>query len=284
MHTENRASKLGGRVAGVFHSALAAISLVVLGAASANAQTATANQAQAKASRPAVLIVLSAADKWTRADGAKYESGVWAEEFIVMDEKFRKAGFTVDLATPGGVAPTIDKLSMDPKFSSPEHVKHFQSYLASNAARISKPIALKNVDISRYAAVAIPGGHGPVEDLYKDADMGRILVAANRANKIIAPVCHGQAALLAAKDGGRWEFAGRRMTSFSDEEEREFGTANNAPWLLADTLRKNGAVYEKGPNWGAFVVTDRNLMSGQNPASTAPLADAVIAALQRTAK
>lgn len=69
------------------------------------------------------------------------------------------------------------------------------------------------------------------------------------------------------------------MTAFSDEEEVELGTADNAPWLLADTLRKTGARYEKGPNWGAFIVRDGNLLSGQNPASSKPLADAVVAAL-----
>lgn len=110
--------------------------------------------------------------------------------------------------------------------------------------------------------------------------MGRILVEADRAGRIIATVCHGQAALLAAKDDkGKWLFAGRRMTSFSDEEEVELGTADNAPWLLANTLRKSGAAYEKGPNWGAYVVTDGNLLSGQNPASSEPLADAVLKAL-----
>lgn len=116
--------------------------------------------------------------------------------------------------------------------------------------------------------------------MYKDADMGRILVEAERAGRIIAPVCHGQAALLATRDAGSdWLFAGRRMTAFSDEEEVELGTADNAPWLLAETLRKAGAIYEKGPNWGAFVVVDGNLMSGQNPASSAPLAEAVLKAL-----
>lgn len=51
-----------------------------------------------------ILIVLSAANTWTRADGSKYESGVWAEEFVVMDEKFIAEGCTVDIATPGGVS------------------------------------------------------------------------------------------------------------------------------------------------------------------------------------
>ncbi len=227
-----------------------------------------------------ILIVLSAAKTWTRADGSNYESGVWAEEFVVMDEKFVARGCDVDIATPGGVAPTIDPHSMNPAVVGQENVDHFRAYFNAIADRLAKPLVLADVVTADYDAIVIPGGHGPVEDLYKDADMGRILVEANRAGQIIAPVCHGQAALLAAKDHeGKWLFAGRRMTSFSDEEEVELGTADNAPWLLADTLRKSGAAYEKGPNWGAYVVTDGNLLSGQNPASSGPLADAVLKAL-----
>ncbi|WP_431263065.1 type 1 glutamine amidotransferase domain-containing protein [Roseateles chitinivorans] len=258
----------------------AAVALTAMSGAFVQAHGATPAKPAATTQRH-VLIVLSAADKWTRADGSKYDSGVWAEEFVVMDEKFRKEGYQVDIATPGGVAPTIDQRSLDATLVGEEPVKHFKHYLADNAARVAHPLALKDVGASRYDAVVIPGGHGPVEDLYKDADMGRLLVEADRTAKIIAPVCHGQAALLAAKDAqGRWPFAGRRMTSFSDEEEREFGTADNAPWLLAATLRKAGAKYEKGPNWGAYVVKDGNLLTGQNPASSAPLADAVIEALR----
>ena len=228
-----------------------------------------------------ILIVLSAADTWTRADGSKYESGVWAEEFVVMDEKFIAEGCAVDIATPGGVVPTIDPHSMNPTVVGQENVDHFDRYLKSIADRLEKPLVLADIDARAYDAIVIPGGHGPVEDLYKDADMGRILVEADRAGILIAPVCHGQAALLAARDSnGQWLFSGRAMTSFSDEEEVELGTADNAPWLLADTLRKSGARYEKGPNWGAHVVRDGNLLTGQNPASSEPLAEAVLAALR----
>lgn len=227
-----------------------------------------------------ILIVLSAASTWTRADGSKYDSGVWAEEFVVMHEMFVRAGCDVDIATPGGTTPTIDPHSMNPKVVGPEQADHFRKYIDSVAPLLSKPLTLAGVEASGYDVIAIPGGHGPVEDLFKDLDMGRILVEAQRAQKIIAPVCHGQAALLAAKDEqGKWLFAGRKMTAFSDEEEVELGTADNAPWLLADTLRKSGARYEKGKNWAPYVVKDRNLLSGQNPASTAPLVDAVLAEL-----
>lgn len=227
-----------------------------------------------------VLIVLSAADTWTRADGSKYPSGVWAEELVVMHERLAQAGCEIEIATPAGVAPTIDPHSMSPKVVGQANVDHFARYLDSIAGDIAKPLVLAEIDTARYDAVVIPGGHGPVEDLYKDSDMGRILAEADRDGKIIAPVCHGQAALLAAKDEtGQWLFRGRSLTAFSDEEEVELGTADNAPWLLAKTLRSMGAKYEKGPNWGPYVVRDGHLLSGQNPASTAPLADAVLAQL-----
>ena len=177
-----------------------------------------------------ILIVLSAADTWTRADGSKYESGVWAEEFVVMDEAFVAKGCAVDIATPGGVPPTIDPHSMNLAVVGQEKVDHFRTYLHSVADRLAKPLSLVDIDAGRYDAIVIPGGHGPVEDLYKDLDIGRLLVEADRAGKIIAPVCHGQAALLAAKDeAGGWLFSGRAMTAFSDEEEAELGTADNAP-------------------------------------------------------
>jgi putative intracellular protease/amidase len=211
-----------------------------------------------------ILIVLSAADTWTRADGSKYESGVWAEEFVVMDETFIAEGCSVDIATPGGVSPTIDQHSMNPDVVGQANVDHFRAYLDAIADRLASPLVLADIDGRHYDAIVIPGGHGPVEDLYKDADMGRILLEADRAGIL----------------DGSWPFAGRAMTSFSDEEEVELGTADNAPWLLAETLRKAGARYEKGPNWGAYVVRDGNLLTGQNPASSAPLAEAVLAALR----
>lgn len=170
---------------------------------------------------------------------------------------------------------------MNPDVVGQANVNHFRRYLDAIADRLANPLVLADVDGRHYNAIVIPGGHGPVEDLYKDPDMGRILLEADRAGILITPVCHGQAALLAAHGSDRnWPFAGRAMTSFSDEEEVELGTADNAPWLLAETLRKSGARYEKGPNWGAYVVRDGNLLTGQNPASSAPLAEAVLAALR----
>lgn len=228
-----------------------------------------------------ILIVLSAADTWIRADGTEYPTGYWAEEFVVIHQRFVGAGANIAVATPDGQKPTADPHSLDPNgVAGPAALEHAK-YLESISGTLDSPLNLSEVDIADYDAVVVPGGHGPVVDLYRDPSMGRLLTAADEEDgKIVGVVCHGQAALLSANDSdGGWHFAGRRLTAFSDEEEVEFGTADNAPWLLASTLRERGAHYEQGPNWDAYVVRDGRLISGQNPASSGPMADAVLAAL-----
>ncbi len=213
-----------------------------------------------------ILIVLSAADKWTRTDGSTYDSGVWAEEFVVMHEKFAQAGHTIAIATPGGTAPTIDPHSMNPDVVGADNAADYGRYLASIKDVLAHPLMLAGIDMGRYDVVAIPGGHGPVEDLYKDPDMGRVLEAAEGAGKIIAPVCHGPAALLSAKDAnGEWLFKGRKMTAATDQEETALGTARNAPWLLETRLKESGADYTHAGLWEAYIVRDGNLIAVRTP-------------------
>jgi putative intracellular protease/amidase len=229
-----------------------------------------------------ILIVLSGADSWTRTDGSKYPTGYWAQELVDIHEMLVEAGYGVDLATPEGRKPTADPRSLDPSIAGPE-ARRFASYLESISESLRAPLTLSGVNVAAYDAMVIPGGHGPMEDLYKDPAMGRLLFAAEDAGKVVGSVCHGPAALLSAIRSDRsWLYAGRAMTGLSDEEEIEFGTAANAPWLLADTLRKRGARYRKGANWAPYIVRDGRLISGQNPASSAAVADAVLAVLRET--
>jgi hypothetical protein len=51
---------------------------------------------------PHVLMVLTAAKVWTMKNGFPHPTGFWAEEFIRPHEVFGAAGFTIDIATPGG--------------------------------------------------------------------------------------------------------------------------------------------------------------------------------------
>jgi putative intracellular protease/amidase len=226
---------------------------------------------------PRILIVLSAADSWIRADGSPYPTGFWAEELVVPYLRFVDAGVDVDIATPGGLTPTLDRHSVDPAVVG-DRADLLRTEVAAMADRLRHPLVLADIDVGQYDAVFVPGGHAPMVDLYGDPDMGRVLADAVGAEKVVGAVCHGPAALLSATGpDGAWIFAGRRMSAVTDEEEREFGTAEGAPWLLASRLREAGALVEGGPSWQPFVVQDGQLITGQNPASAGRLADAVLA-------
>lgn len=228
-----------------------------------------------------ILMVVSAADSLTMKDGSEHPTGFWAEELVVSHQLLQAAGHTVHLATPRGVKPTVDQVSLAPESAGgKERADGFRNYLASIDAELAAPLALADVDISSYDAVVLPGGHGPMTDLYQDADLGRLLVAADKAGKVIAPFCHGPAGLLSATlDDGSFAFAGRRLTVFTNEEELTGGTGENTPWLVEDALKEKGAVIENAAAWSSNVVRDRNLITGQNPQSSEAVAKEVVKAL-----
>ncbi|MFF3565874.1 type 1 glutamine amidotransferase domain-containing protein [Streptomyces sp. NPDC002574] len=227
-----------------------------------------------------ILMVLSGVDHWTQTDGSKHPSGYWAEEFVVPHRILTEAGFTVDIAAPVGGKPAADPVSLRDDVAGPA-AADYAAYIEDSAEALTNPKALPDVDTADYDAIFLPGGHGPMEDLAHDPDLGRILIEADAAGKIIAPVCHGPAALLSANlPGGRWLFAGRTLTVFTNEEERINGTSDQAPWLVETVLKARGAtVRSAGIAWEAHVVVDGNLYSGQNPASSKPLAERLVAAL-----
>jgi putative intracellular protease/amidase len=98
--------------------------------------------------------------------------------------------------------------------------------------------------------------------------------------KVVASLCHGPAAFLAAGDAeGNWLFKGRKLTAFTDEEEKQAGLADSAPWLLEDRLRAGGAIFESAPAWSSHVVVDGNLITAQNPASAEAAGQAILAKL-----
>jgi putative intracellular protease/amidase len=229
---------------------------------------------------PKILMVLSGVDHWTLTDGTKDPSGYWAEEFVIPHKILTAAGFTVDIAAPVGGTPTADPRSLEEDVAGPEAAE-YASYIEEHADELTNPKRLGDVDVADYDAVFIPGGHGPEEDLAHDPDLGRILTEAETTGKIIAPLCHGPAALLSANaPGGRWLFAGRTLTVFTDEEERLNGTADRAPWLVETVLKARGATVRSADGaWGENVVVDGNLISGQNPASSKALAEKVVETL-----
>ncbi|MBD0841481.1 MULTISPECIES: type 1 glutamine amidotransferase domain-containing protein [unclassified Streptomyces] len=220
-----------------------------------------------------ILFVMTGVDHWTLADGTKHPTGFWAEEAVAPYEAFKAAGHEVVVATPGGVVPTVDKGSLAPEANGGQEGADRIAAALASMDELNHPIRLEDVDLDAYAAVFYPGGHGPMEDLAVNATSGRLLVDTLASGKPLGVVCHAPAALLAAEaSDGSNAFAGYRVAAFTNAEETQAGFADKAKWLLETRLTEAGVDVRVGEPWAPNVVVDRNLVTGQNPASSGPLA------------
>ncbi|MDQ0603838.1 putative intracellular protease/amidase [Streptomyces canus] len=220
-----------------------------------------------------ILFVITGVDHWTLADGTQHPTGFWGEEAVAPYEAFKAAGHEITVATPGGVVPTVDKGSLAAEVNGGQENADRVAGVIAAATELQNPIRLEDVHLDDYAAVFYPGGHGPMEDLAVNTDSGELLTSALESGKPLGVVCHAPAALLAAvKADGANSFAGYRIAAFTNAEETQAGFADKAKWLLQDRLTEAGVQVQVGEPWVPNVVVDRNLVTGQNPASSAPLA------------
>ena len=225
-----------------------------------------------------VLMVVTAADHWTLNDGTHHPTGFWAEELVTPYSVFTNAGWDVDVATPGGTAPTVDQASLDEGAGDADTLQEVKTQLEELQPVLAKPLNLDTVNAADYDLVFYPGGHGPMEDLAVNETSARILIERMTDNTPVALLCHAPAAILATENApGGSPFAGRTMTGFSNDEERAGGLADKAPWLLEDRLVALGAKYDKAQEpWASYVTVDGNLYTGQNPSSSRELAQRLV--------
>jgi putative intracellular protease/amidase len=219
-----------------------------------------------------VLFVVTGASYWTLADGSRHPTGYWAEEFAAPYRVLTGAGHGIVVATPGGVVPHVDSMSLRPAMAGGEQAALDFEETLRVAEELRSPIALAAARLQDYDAVYYPGGHGPMEDLWQDADSGRLLTAALASGKPLAIVCHAPVAMMATRRGVENPFAGYRVTCFTNDEEDAVGLRARARWSAEDEVVKLGVDFSRGPLWEPYTLVDRNLYTGQNPASAGPLA------------
>ena len=71
----------------------------------------------------------------------------------------------------------------------------------------------------------------------------------------------------------------KSFSAFSREEEEQTYGVENVPFILDEALKKEGVTYLSAPPLESHVVTDGRLVTGQNPASAAGVATAMLRAM-----
>jgi putative intracellular protease/amidase len=206
------------------------------------------------------------------------KTGFWVEEFAAPYYVLADAGADITIASPLGGQPPVD-----PKSEAPEAQTHATERFYKDIeviTAVANSLKLSDVNQTDYDAVFYPGGHGPLWDLANDPGSIELIEDFYNAEKPIAFVCHAPAALIKAKTkNGTAIVDGKKITGFSDTEEAAVGLTNVVPFLLETELKKLGAHYSKGPDWGSFVIDDGLLITGQNPASSPDVAKLLLKTL-----
>lgn len=219
-----------------------------------------------------VLVVLTSHDRL--GDTGK-PTGFWLEELAAPWWAFRDAGARVTLASPAGGRPPLDPKS-DLEENQTEATRRFRADAEAMAA-LDATRRLGELDPDGFDALFYPGGHGPMWDLAGDRHSVALIEGFVAEGKPIGAVCHGPAALVSARrPDGEWLVKGRTLTAFTDSEERAVGLDQVVPFLLEDRLKSRGAAFVAGPDWAPHVEVDGRLVTGQNPASSAPAAERLI--------
>jgi putative intracellular protease/amidase len=207
------------------------------------------------------------------------QTGFHLEELTHPFYAFKDAGHTVDIASiKGGEAP-IDPGSRKPDGENADSAERFLKDQAAMAT-IRQTLPIADVNPDSYDAIYLPGGHGTMWDMPDNETLAQLVSTFYQAGKPVASVCHGPAGLVGAKDTtGQPIVAGKRVNSFTDDEERAVELDAVVPFLLETKLRELGAKFEGGDTFTSYAVRDGNLITGQNPLSLEVLSALVLEAM-----
>lgn len=202
------------------------------------------------------------------------KTGLWLPEFTEPYRAFLKKGYEITVSSiRGGKAP-IDERSK----AGLEEEHQWQVAMK----QLDQTPPLHTLQINSFDALFLPGGHGTMFDLPGNPVLERAIRTIYESGKIVAAVCHGPAGLIDVKlTNGQFIAKGKKLTAFTNVEERLAKYDPYMPFLLESRLREQGALFSAEPAWSDHVVRDGNLITGQNPQSSISVAQAVIEALTR---
>ena len=268
--------------------------------------------AASAASKGKILVVMSSAQELELRDGKQYKTGYFLNELAVPLRMLVEAGYTPVFANPKGDTPQMDSNSNHKNYFGGNDAKREDALsFVAKFDSLKKPKTLASVaseGASGYAAVFIPGGHAPMQDLLKEQSLGTILKSFHAAAKPTAIICHGPIVLLAALPqpakfqsaliagdaaavkslSQGWPYAGYKVSVFATSEEKQIeGAAQLGGQVLFypdAALAAVGATIQNGADWQPNVVVDRELITGQQPFSDDALGKALLAKLAAQAK
>lgn len=221
-----------------------------------------------------ILVVVTSVDKYASCG---YRTGLWLGELTHFHDVVEEAGHQMTIASiAGGQVPldpeSLGMLVLKQGGTGKRYVDRDFMALLENTASVA------DVAGQQFDAVYLTGGHGVMFDFPHSVELANILAATYERGAIVSAVCHGPAGLLNVRlSDGTHLLEGKKVTGFSWPEEKLAGRDDYVPFRLDEALEANGAKYKKALRpLAEKVVTDGNLVTGQNPTSAEGVAKEVL--------
>ena len=222
-----------------------------------------------------ILMVLTSHDE-LGTTGKK--TGFWLEALAAPYYVFKDFGAEITLVSPKGGQPPLDPKSSEKEFLTVA-TERFLTDMAAQAA-LANTMKLGDISPSDYDALFYPGGQGLLWDLAEDKNSITLIETMYAQGKPVAAVCHASGVFRHARSpDGSPLVQGKSVTGYSISQEAVVGIADDVPFLVEVELKKSGGKYSKVADWQSYFVSDGNLITGQNPASSEAVAKAVVAQL-----
>ncbi|MGD1839361.1 MAG: nuclear transport factor 2 family protein [Thermonemataceae bacterium] len=182
-----------------------------------------------------------------------------------------EAGYVIDFVSPEGGSTFMYGTSMN------DSINVWFMKDASAYYKLTHAYTPQEVQAADYQAIYFVGGHGTMWDLPYNTDLQALTSTIYEQGGVVAAVCHGPSGLLNVKlNDGSYLVKGKKLTAFTNEEEKAAKQDKNVPFLLESALEAREAVFVGADNWQENVVVDGRLVTGQNPASAHKMALEII--------
>lgn len=223
-----------------------------------------------------ILVVLTSVAKYPSLNRA---TGLWLGEAVHFVEKMESAGYEIDYVSPLGGYVSIDPHSL--ALGEAIDWEWYQKKEFMN--RLGNTLNPTQINPNDYIAIYYTGGHGVMWDFPDNETLQSITRQIYENGGYVTSVCHGVVGLLnVALSDDNLLIKNKKVTGFSNEEEKQVELDEVVPFLTETELIARGAIFEKSIEpWAEFVLEDDRIITGQNPASSRKVADLLITSLQK---
>jgi len=211
-----------------------------------------------------------------------FNTGHHTTEMFVPLHHFSRSGFEFDFATVAGNPIALEEWTFAEAWGYEDVIKAMRDSVIDGLTSPKKFDDIINLD--EYAAVFIPGGHGPVIDLHLYPSLGRILRLAHAQDVTTISLCHGPNALRSAALAGDFPYSGYKIRMFPDSVDDQSPQIGYLPGSITEAMKpevnvKALGVQVENTAMDDSVQVDRELVTGASQQAAQNLAFAALGVL-----